>query len=423
MAKAFNTTKVLKITAALAVMLSLVGYVVDGIVLPHKWWYATDFSWYYYGAKVGARGGDFYDGATMKEAARSAGEPDEVIKFDFYFTYPPFFVIFMRPFLLFSHARARILWLFLNNGLYALAIILCIAALRERISFFEAAAMAFAALNFNPVFRNLFMGQINVVTFFLLALALYAFKHKADYPAGALLGLAAMIKVLPGLFIVYFLFKRRWKVVMGAALAAVFLLIISLALLGIEPHKAYIFQRIPAMVSKPLSYEDNHSLAAFFYRLFGYRFKGEAFFHNGTLARIFSSSIALLFLAMSFLITGRAIGNDHLRWNLDLALFALTVNIISPLTWEFHMVWLMLPVITLIHYLFTRSAHPGSRPVFIFLFLTAYIVLAARFPGHHPAFQSGVLVLFISIKLYAMILLWALLGLAIRRLTKKGQSL
>jgi REP element-mobilizing transposase RayT len=82
------------------------------------------------------------------------------------------------------------------------------------------------------------------------------------------------------------------------------------------------------------------------------------------------------------------------------------------------MVWLVLPIMTLIHYLFSRSIYHGSRAGFIFLFLAAYIVLGARFPGEHPAFQSWGLVLLISIKLYAMILLWVLVSVAIRNVKR-----
>ncbi|KPJ58079.1 MAG: hypothetical protein AMS15_09240 [Planctomycetes bacterium DG_23] len=421
MAKAFNTTKVLKLTAALAVMLSLVDYFVFGISLPYRG-YKSDFAWYYYGAKVSARGGDIYDSGVLREAARAAGEPEDLIEHGFRFTYPPFFAIIMRPFLLISHAQAYILWLFINHCLYVLAIILCVAALRERVGFFEVAAIAFCALNFNPVFRNFLLGQINVVTFLSLAAALYAFKRKAEGSAGALLGLAAMIKVLPALFVLYFFYKRRWKVVIWATLTLIVLLGVSVALLGIRPHQAYILRVMPDL-ARGRGTASNQSLAGFFNRLFGYDFEGEPIFHNANLAHILSQAGALFFLLLSFLIARGPSQNDHSTWNLEFSLFVLTAHIISPISWEFHLVWLMLPVITLIHFLFARGDFVSLPTVFLFLFLIAYIILAWKFPLHHLALRSRGLMMFISLKLYAMILLWALLGWVIRSLKRKEGSL
>ena len=420
MGKASSATKMLKFAVTLAVMFSLVGYVVYGIFLP-CWRYKSDFSWYYYGAKVAAAGGDIYYSEELREAARAAGEPEELIEHGFRFTYPPFFAILMRPLLLFSHAQTRILWLFLNHGLFILAIILCIAALRERVSFFEVGAIAFIALNFNPVFRNFLYGQVNVATFFLLAAALYAFKRKAEGPAGALLGLATMIKVIPALFVLYFLYKRRWKVVIWAALTLIFLLIISVALLGIRPHRAYILRVMP-LLAQGRGAGNNQSLAGFFNRLFGYDFQGEAIFNNANLARILSQAGALLFLLLSFLIIRQPAVNDRLRWNLDFSLFVLTAHIISPISWDFHLVWLMLPIITLIHLLFDRSDYHTNRLAYIFLFLAASIVLAWKFPLYHPALRCRALMMFISIKLYAMIIMWGLLGWTIRNLRRKACS-
>lgn len=414
-------TFALKFILVAVVVLSLVDYCVHGILLPY-WEYKSDFSWYYYGAKVAAGGGNIYDNDELREAARTAGEPEELTKLGLRFTYPPFFAVLMRPFLSISHAQARVLWLFLNHCLYILAIILCVAALRERVSFFEVAAVAFAALNFNPVFRNFLYGQVNVLTFFLLAVALYAFKRKAEGPAGALLGLATMIKVTPLIFLLYFLFKRKWKVVVCAALTLILLLGISVGLLGTRPHRAYILRVMPDL-AQGRGEGSNQSLAGFFNRLFGYDFRGEAIFNNITLARIFSRIGALLFLLLSFLIIRHSTENDHLRWNLGFSLFVLTAHIISPISWDFHLVWLMLPVITLIHFLFARSNFLSNQGVFLFLFLTACIVLAWKFPLYHPALRSRGLMMFISIKLYAMILMWVLLALAIRNLKRKEQSL
>src|SRR5262249_35204365 len=68
---------------------------------------------------------------------------------------------------------------------------------------------------------------------FLLIGGLTAFHRGRDFWAGVLLGLAIACKVTPALFLPYFLWKRSWKVLAGAAVGlALFLFVVPSCFLG-----------------------------------------------------------------------------------------------------------------------------------------------------------------------------------------------
>ncbi|MCK4340381.1 MAG: DUF2029 domain-containing protein, partial [Phycisphaerae bacterium] len=99
------------------------------------------------------------------------------------------------------------------------------------------AAFALATLLAVPVLYE--AGKFNQLSYFVLALVLgatAALDHKRPRTAGALLGAAAVLKLLPGIFLVWLLLKRRWSAAVSFVAAAVGLALLPpLAVFG--PHK------------------------------------------------------------------------------------------------------------------------------------------------------------------------------------------
>ncbi len=86
------------------------------------------------------------------------------------------------------------------------------------------------ALAARPILGDLTHGNINVFILFLVTGCLFAFSRGKDLLAGILLGLAIACKATPALFLVYFLWKRSFRVLLGSAvgLALFFLVVPSL---------------------------------------------------------------------------------------------------------------------------------------------------------------------------------------------------
>lgn len=91
--------------------------------------------------------------------------------------------------------------------------------------------MALLALN-HPLFRTLMAGQLNLVLLLCAAGAWAALVRGRDTLAGAILGYAALFKLAPALFGLYFLLQRRWRALAAMAVTALLLFGASLIVTG-----------------------------------------------------------------------------------------------------------------------------------------------------------------------------------------------
>jgi hypothetical protein len=90
-----------------------------------------------------------------------------------------------------------------------------------------------------PVIGDLKHGNVNLLILFLVMSALYAFSRGKDVPSGLLLALAIASKVTPALFVVYFAWKRAWRVLVGTAIGLVlFFLLVPAAFFAVEDGSA-----------------------------------------------------------------------------------------------------------------------------------------------------------------------------------------
>lgn len=101
-------------------------------------------------------------------------------------------------------------------------------------TFFDYGIVALLAVNFDPFLETLAQYKVEGIEFFLICLAIIAFKKKRDLSAGALLCLATNLKYLPGILILYFLLKREVKVLRGALIGGSVLLSLLLIFCGVD---------------------------------------------------------------------------------------------------------------------------------------------------------------------------------------------
>lgn len=71
--------------------------------------------------------------------------------------------------------------------------------------------------------RDIFECGVNLALVALSWLAILAWSRHRDWLAGGLLGLAIALKCTPAALLVYFLFKRQWKMTLATSLAAILL--------------------------------------------------------------------------------------------------------------------------------------------------------------------------------------------------------
>lgn len=166
------------------------------------------------------------------------------------FGYPPPFLLLPRAMLALTSSFLTLRLLFSAASLVAL-LVACAAAARTLGGVAGRRMWLLAPLFLaNPV---VIVG-LQVGNFHLAAVALclgcwVALERRRDGLAGALLAIATLAKIFPGLLGVVVLLHRRWRVVVYTALAATALCALSVAVLGTRVWRDFVFYHLPHVES------------------------------------------------------------------------------------------------------------------------------------------------------------------------------
>lgn len=96
-------------------------------------------------------------------------------------------------------------------------------------------ALAFSAtlcLPFAPAQQTLLLGQINFLVLLPLALVPWLTRARHERGVGVAIACAAMLKLTPGVLLLYLALRRRWEALIAAVVALVALTLVSLLLTG-----------------------------------------------------------------------------------------------------------------------------------------------------------------------------------------------
>jgi hypothetical protein len=152
----------------------------------------------------------------------------------------PFSTLLVWPIAKLEPLRAKHVWIILN--LILLAAIVPLLARASGLTTLQAAILC--GLSY-PLQRNLLFGQFYIVLLAVLIAACWAHQRGRNTLAGALVGLAAALKIYPILLSLHLLKTRNWRAIAAGAafiLAATFL---SVAVLGINMNRTYLLQVLP----------------------------------------------------------------------------------------------------------------------------------------------------------------------------------
>ncbi|MGV8909355.1 MAG: glycosyltransferase 87 family protein [Propionicimonas sp.] len=132
------------------------------------------------------------------------------------FTYPPFAALVLVPFALLGSAPAKVIWTALTFVVTVGAIFLLVRASGRGVvaeaparapKVAWVAGLAIPVMLSYPFLHNLIVGQVSL---FVIALALFDHVLPRRWQ-GALVGIAAAIKLTPLVFLPYFLVTKQWR--------------------------------------------------------------------------------------------------------------------------------------------------------------------------------------------------------------------
>ncbi|QMU80060.1 DUF2029 domain-containing protein [Streptacidiphilus sp. PB12-B1b] len=198
-----------------------------------------------------------------------------------------------------------------------------------------------------PVFTTLRYGQINLL---IGVLVLYDLtRPDSSRSKGIALGLAAAIKITPGLFAVYLLISGRTRAAVTAGLSCLGTMVIGALVL---PHASVEFWTGDLYDTTRVGKEyivDNQSLRGVLDRVLHTT-------HSGTSTLLLSAAVAVLGLTVAVGIH-RSAGDLPRARAWSVLCCAVTALLISPISWTHHWVWCV-PLIVL---LCAEAAHERAR--------------------------------------------------------------
>lgn len=292
-----------------------------------------DFASYYYAVQVAADGGDPYDTPALSARARAERTRKSVHP---YF-YPPPFLLTMTWALPLSLPNAYIGMLVLNEALLAATVALCLGP-------FGVApwAMALLLALYSPIPDNAWMGQANLLAL-VPALAGLAAAPRRPVLGGLLVGFAAMLKMSPALFLLYWMLRGNRRAVAAAVGTAIALSVATLPLVDWEAQLRFYRDILPGFSSGdyhgltvPITLPANHSIPD----LWNQVWPGPTAFRLSDAARTASALTAgLLLVLWAWRFRGPPAGDPD-----PAAIGALSVLMVMvPVyTYEHHLVFLLL---------------------------------------------------------------------------------
>jgi hypothetical protein len=323
--------------------------------------------------------------------------------------YPPLFYVLMLPWTLLPFRRAALAWLAGSQLCLLGTLGLCFRRLPS-VSPVGAAASLFVVLNYQPLFEDLALGQVNVLLLFLVTLAWWAMRTGHGWTAAGAIATTIHIKAQYGLLlpVLFWTGQRRtgWRALLLTGLGVG----VGLFLLGPEHYRDY----ARYLLSPPdylHAWTANLSPRATIFRVFSFTGSGQ-FLGNVLALAIDAALLAGFALALP---RSAPPGSPVMDWAWGLGLTA--IPLLSPLTEEHHLALLLFPLTLL-----WLIAPEGPMPVMDrTLLITGTLLLGGRYSlEQFPAFHQGPLSLLAAGKLLGMLALaWSLM----RRLRGRPDTL
>lgn len=172
------------------------------------------------------------------------------------YPYPLWTVVVMLPFTIWSPTVSMLLWFICNLFMLAASLVLLIRLFEWNMSPIFFVTIVLISGYFLPVLTSLWLGQLTIFSLLILLLTAYMFKAQRWGWLGIMLGLSfikpQVMILVAGLLLLWALWQRRWKILLGFGAVIIFLTLISLPFItspgqiiggGISSHLATYIQK------------------------------------------------------------------------------------------------------------------------------------------------------------------------------------
>ena len=363
-----------------------------------------DFVNYFGGAQAAAHGTDIY--ADFK---RSWGTESWVVAY----IYPPFFALLLAPLTSLGLVAAARIWLLVVHAAFLVALAL-ILRIHPELSRSGRRLFLLASFTFMPVYLNLKFQQVATLWLLLLTATLWAALRRRAGLAGVFIAAAASLKVSPIFLIPLFARLGRWRIAVLGSLTLVGVTVVSMLA---APGSWQFFTVVLPRIGLGTANWDNGSIDGLVSRIVEL---APGLFGGATqaVAKVTIVAAAVVVIGITLWHAG-ARGEQTWRLRLGVAALITSLLIVSSVTWQHHLVTLLLPIATALAWITVRR--PGAR--YGWGLAAAYVMcwidrrafpLPADLQVHTPG-QAALVLAGTSVKLAGLLLLWLLLLMMLRR--------
>jgi alpha-1,2-mannosyltransferase len=249
------------------------------------------------------------------------------------FTYSPFAAMVFAPLLFMGATGAR--WGLTLGSLASYLVVIGTFGWRLRLPWRHLILVALAAMALEPLVRTILLGQVNL---YLMAAVVVDCLVIRPTRRGWLVGIAAGIKVVPGVFVLYFVLQRDWRSALRAGCGFLMTVLCGAVVAPQDSLRYWSGGLFGISHWGPVAVVDgkNQSLIGQLARLS----------HNPS-----PLMLSVLLLCASGLALGIAAAHRQLRRGDDVAALtavAIGALLASPLSWTHHWVWAVPAIMVLI---------------------------------------------------------------------------
>ena len=195
-----------------------------------------------------------------------------------------------------------------------------------------------------PIYGNFQQGQLTFILVLLVTSAWALDRSGRPGAAGLMIGAAAAIKLFPAYLVVYFAARGRWRGLFAAAASFAALTLATAAVLGWQAYDDYVRIVVPSL-EKFRSYGFNLSFFGFWHKLFDPA--SERGWVSAALVQPGRRSLSALLsglLATALVTWASRRARTRDERDLAFAIAATAMLLVSPITWDYSLPLLLVPL-------------------------------------------------------------------------------
>lgn len=312
--------------------------------------------------------------------------------------HPPTAVVFLLPLARLPYPVAAKLWGFFSLACFLILVWVIVRELEISLPIQWLLILMGALFCWDPLQNHISQGQFSIFISLSITLAWKNLRKKKELVGGILLGLACLMKLFPGLFIIYLIIRRKW-----VGLVSMFFVIgmgglLTLAIVGFDDFWLYFTTIIPQDIHNFIVYPLNSSAHGMFSRFFTTNPWISPIVHapwvDTLLINFVSIGLVVTLALLVYRLPPSLPGND-LAFSLHIPIMLL----LSPLTWGHANILLLLPLGLLFKNQRLYNLNT-SQMFFIVVFILLSLpdiylarFLMATFAPYRPPWYAGLLML------------------------------